>query len=373
MRLLNTSTLKLRNFDGDEAIPFYAILSHTWGSSEVTFRDLSDNPGSSEVAQKMGYQKLVGFCTEACRQGFEWAWADTCCIDKSSSAELSEAINSMFRWYQNAISCFVYLADWPHGPSSGLDPTSWSSRWFTRAWTLQELLAPRNVLFYSSAWVEIGSKKTLAPQISQVASIDVDVLLNKRSVREFSVAQRMSWAARRQATRREDIAYSLLGIFGIHMPLLYGEGDTAFARLQQEIIRSEDDHTIFAWKALPDVVADQAQAPVLAFSPLAFRSASRIVKTPKSNLDTVTEVEYAITNLGLRIDLPVVHDPHLSDRGFWGVLQCHSLDDPRYQIALQLEQVFEGRFSRVGSAMVHLQSLQPGQRIFCQRRSPEVL
>jgi hypothetical protein len=222
-------------------IPPYAILSHTWGADEeeVTFKDISDGTGKSKV----GYHK-IRFCGEqAARNGLPYFWVDTCCIDKSSSAELSEAINSMFRWYQNATRCYVYLPDVSVcNPQDG--DSEWSprwkpefrrSKWFTRGWTLQELIAPASVEFFSKEEQILGNKQTLEQTLHEITGINVQAL-RKRPLSQFSVKDRMSWAEKRQTKREEDEAYCLLGIFDIHMPLIYGEGRIkALSRLQKEI------------------------------------------------------------------------------------------------------------------------------------------
>ena len=168
----------------------------------------------------------------------QFGTADLCCIDKTSSAELSEAINSMYRWYQESGVCYAYLADVP--------PNAFSkSRWFTRGWTLQELIAPSTVIFLDQKWQEIGTKSSLQRVISEITGIPTDILLGG-DLEDASIAQRMSWASKRETTRVEDAAYCLMGIFSIHMPMLYGEGERAFIRLQEEIMRVSDDHSLFA-------------------------------------------------------------------------------------------------------------------------------
>lgn len=240
MRLLDVVTKKLLSFGGRE-LPEYAILSHTWHEEEVLFEDLQD---ISQATTKAGFTKVLFCCNQARTDGLKYVWIDTCCIDKASSAELSEAINSMYRWYQNAKICYVYLRDVPRN-STNLRISS--SRWFTRAWTLQELLAPTNTVFYSDEWVTIGTRTDLKSIISKVTGIEEEYLTH-RELQKASIAKRMSWAANREATRSEDIAYSLLGIFNIYMPLLYSEGQRkAFVRLQEEIMKTSSDHTILAW------------------------------------------------------------------------------------------------------------------------------
>ena len=211
-------------------IPKYAILSHTWGKEEVSFQDFQSPTAKCMV----GHSKIIGCCDEARAAGLTYVWIDTCCIDKTSSSKLSEAINSMYVWYEIAEVCYAHLADLPgsiDGKASPLASAAFTrSRWFTRGWTLQELLAPSNVVFYSQDWAMIGTKSSLRNEISKITSIPVEVL-SKDSRFEASIAMRMSWASKRYTTRIEDMAYSLMGIFGVNMPLLYGEGHNAFARL----------------------------------------------------------------------------------------------------------------------------------------------
>ncbi|CAG8982452.1 hypothetical protein HYALB_00014077, partial [Hymenoscyphus albidus] len=224
-------------FEGD--IPEYAILSHRWEAGEVTFKDLTD--GTSKG--KAGYSKIQ-FCGEqASYDGLEYFWVDTCCIDKASSAELSEAINSMFRWYQKATRCYVYLSDVSIRKRKVSDTSTeytWesalrASKWFTRGWTLQELLAPRSVEFFSREHNRLGDKGTLERQIHEITGIPTTAL-QETPLSQFDVDERFSWVKCRQTTRGEDKAYSLFGIFDIQMPLLYGEGEVkAFQRLREAI------------------------------------------------------------------------------------------------------------------------------------------
>src|SRR5205814_1400499 len=221
MRLLRSSTLEFEDLEGGN-IPAYAILSHTWGSHEVSYQEMLAGSGSL----KAGYGKIKRCGELAAEDGWEYFWADTCCIDKSSSAELSEAINSMYTWYRNASVCYAYLSDVSAASSADpLYPTVSSfrrSRWFTRGWTLQELIAPPDVVFLSKEWKEIGSKETLKERIKEITGIQIKAL-EGADMGLFSVSERMSWAAKRQTTGIEDTAYSLMGLFGVNMPLLYGE------------------------------------------------------------------------------------------------------------------------------------------------------
>ena len=188
--------------------------------------------------------KIRNFCELARKQGYNWAWADMSCINKESSAELSEGINSMFRYYALADVCYVYLADVP--PSDTREGLPWS-KWYTRGWTLQELLAPRLVVFLDQDWTVMGTKTDFAQELSKGTGIPESVLRFEQDIYEISIAARMSWASDRSTTRVEDEAYCLMGIFGINMPTLYGEGRNAFYRLQEEIMKTSTDTSLFAW------------------------------------------------------------------------------------------------------------------------------
>lgn len=253
MKLLHARTKTLRDFLSEEELPPFAILSHTWGKDEVKYAEIqSPVPGT-------GWQKIDYTCRQAILDGLEWVWVDTCCIDKTSSAELDEAIKSMFRWYQISHVCYAYLADVSVTASQRDEPAFDSdirkSRWFRRGWTLQELIAPKNVEFYSESWHFIGSKTDLCSLISSVTRIG-ETYLNGHDILTASVAHRMSWASRRETARKEDIAYCLFGIFDINMPLIYGEGQKAFQRLQFAIMQAHpEDHTLYAWGTVVDDVS----------------------------------------------------------------------------------------------------------------------
>lgn len=226
-------------------VPPYAILSHTWGpdSEEVTYKDLVEGTGKD----KAGYAKLDFCVKQSALHGLEYFWVDTCSIDKSSSAELTEAINSMFNWYHNAARCYVYLSDVSiaeHATDPQSSRKTWetafrNSRWFTRGWTLQELLAPASVEFFSKEGHSLGDKKSMESTIHTVTSIAVEALSGKKRLTDFTVQERMAWATHRKTKRPEDKAYSLLGLFAVFMPLIYGEGEeNAFERLREQINKS---------------------------------------------------------------------------------------------------------------------------------------
>ncbi|KAF2228519.1 HET-domain-containing protein [Viridothelium virens] len=225
-------------FNRDETPP-YAILSHRWGIEEVSFLDLVNRSGKSKV----GYHKIVFYGEQAALDGLQYFWVDTCCIDKRNITELTEAINSMFRWYRNATKCYVYLSDVStstRGPNVEIFRSTWepefrSSKWFTRGWTLQELLAPVSVIFYSSQYERLGDKHSLIGPIHEITGIP-RMALDGHPLDTFSVTERMAWASKRQTTEEEDSAYCLLGIFSIFMPLIYGEGrENALRWLEREV------------------------------------------------------------------------------------------------------------------------------------------
>ncbi|KAH8590344.1 hypothetical protein B0O99DRAFT_721734 [Bisporella sp. PMI_857] len=227
----------------------YAILSHTWGDDdeEVNFKDLTESSGKT----KAGYRKIL-FCGEqAARDDLKYCWVDTCCIDKSNNTELSEAINSMFRWYRNATKCYVYLSDVSTNDHDQVDPSlqSWqsafrNSRWFSRGWTLQELIAPESVEFFCSNGKRLGDKKSLERQLRKITGIAVPALQGT-TLSALSVNERMLWAKNRETKREEDSVYSLLGIFDIPIPLIYGEGaKNAFSRLQEELDKRLRKHQL---------------------------------------------------------------------------------------------------------------------------------
>jgi len=231
----------------DDRIPPYAILSHRWEEDELSYQDLQ----AGRNKHGAGFTKVQKCCAKALTDKSEWLWVDTCCIDKSSSAELSEAINAMFRWYKASTRCYAYLSD-VDGVEDGSDCLHWpsfkASVWFSRGWTLQELIAPSDVLFLDSTWREIGTRTELVAEITAATGIPGPAFI---SLRQYCVAQIMSWASMRRTSRVEDLAYCLLGLFDVGIPLLYGEGERAFRRLQEEIMRNSDDESIFVWTIDP--------------------------------------------------------------------------------------------------------------------------
>ena len=306
MRLLNIHTLEIEEF-WDENVKKYAILSHRWEDEEVSFQDMQN---LAVASSKKGYAKIQKSCEQAAKDGHSYLWVDTFCINKESSAELTEALNSMFRWYQASAICYAFLSDvLVDTVTSDNEKQIKSSIWLTRGWTLQELLAPKHVVFYDRNWEILGTKQTMSRVLSLQTGINTDVL-GGAPIGTRSIAQRMSWASRRVTTRVEDMAYCLMGIFDVNMPLLYGEGEKAFIRLQEEIIKHSDDHTIFAWRINRD-----HQHGLLADSPAAFQDCH--------NIRTLTSRKgrhpYSVTNRGLSLSLVVI--PWTTDT-YFACLDC---------------------------------------------------
>ena len=315
MWLLDTGTLKLRDFFGD--LPPYAILSHTWADEEVSFQVIGN-----DVARDMpGYDKIQRSCALARSQQHEYIWIDTCCIDKKSSAELSEAINSMYTWYNKSAVCYAFMSDvtsTSHDP--GFQQAFQNSKWFSRGWTLQELLVPIHLEFYNHDWQHIGDKSDLLSLISGATGIDEMYITYRESIYNASIGARMSWASTRRTTRTEDEAYCLLGIFNINMPLLYGEGHKAFTRLQHEIARVSDDESLFAWHT------KSILAGPFAPDTLAFRHCGDILalSTPSTARESVREASM-ITNRGLRLEVRCRKLPFTSLHGHSTIDQMYSL------------------------------------------------
>ncbi|GAB7340481.1 hypothetical protein MBLNU457_6905t2 [Dothideomycetes sp. NU457] len=354
MYLIDVDNHSLKQFVDVYDCPPYAALSHRWGATdeEMTFQEMTSRAFHK---QKSGYPKMFKACLVAKRLGFQWVWIDTCCIDKQSSAELQESINSMWTIYYESAVCLAYLNDldtWLEttpvadgdeafdeaavvgGPR---DTRLGESEWFKRGWTLQELLAPRKVVFLTSHWLEFGTRDSLSMEISCITKIPQAILQWKNdtdredAIRAYPIATRLSWAAGRQTKRSEDRAYSLLGLFGIHMPLLYGEGHNAFSRLQEEIIKTSGDATILLWK---DAAFLKPHEP--SENRERIRAESRVLDGVKSNtlprmglfaqspaefdnmfaapenIFEMVEHSWAMTNLGLSVTLDMTSWPDLS-------------------------------------------------------------
>jgi len=344
MRLLNVNTRQLEEFFGD-AIPPYAILSHTWGQEEVLLQDLARKGHQ----QKQGYAKIEGCCQQAIKDGLSWVWVDTCCIDKTSSAELSEAINSMFHWYKNSQLCYAYLQDVPSGSDIyEKDSDFRKSRWFTRGWTLQELLAPRRIGFYDTHWMLISQINTndrrdrtndrCIELLSDITSIPERFISHQRTLVAANAALKFSWMARRRTTRVEDEAYCLLGLLDINMPLLYGEGDKAFVRLQEAVLGGLDDISPLAWGYNLPCSDNESY---LARSPASF------LGYPQENMGNRRRAPIrhtTVTGLGLHIELSMI-PIHALD-GIWVGLIEENIGGHRSHTGLVLRQQHGNLFLR---------------------------
>lgn len=339
MRLLHAKTLRLLEFPFDENIPEYAILSHTWGASgdEVTLKDL--HSWTPWFKRKPGWGKIKGLCRQALTDGIEYVWIDTCCLDRPKSAQPATAVTAavyhheiqlMWRYYAGARVCYAHLADVHDSPKTNPESPGSSfrrSRWFTRGWTVPEMLAPLFVRFYDASWKYVGSKAELSKTIEEVTGIDTAVVRSPAEVGRRSVACRMSWVAARETAREEDIAYCLLGLFGpdvASMPLEYGEGRrSAFLRLQHEILRSSRDQSLFAWGyGLPLAgTHDDCRVGMLAETPAAFRHCGEVEPVVMSStscgdgsdgscsgVGVVVEPAFEVTATGLQFQLPMYID-----------------------------------------------------------------
>ncbi|EME80342.1 uncharacterized protein MYCFIDRAFT_166675 [Pseudocercospora fijiensis CIRAD86] len=325
MRLIDIETLELQDFEIPP--PPYAILSHRWTNDEISFQSFSTpgkrhGPGFNKIRDFCAFLKLYPHLTERVewnqstktreKINVRWAWVDTCCIDRRNSAELSETINSMWSYYRDAKFCIAYLPDVHAVETSEAETFEASfiaSEWFRRGWTLQELLAPAEVWFCDSSWKLIGSKRLVSlwmardflQILSKASGIPVYYLDDptRQKHQMASVAQKMSWASRRKTTRLEDEAYCLLGLFNITMPLVYGEGQNAFRRLQREILRHSNDESIFAWRPAEDDTSDSSG--ILAASPKFFAQAQH---THRCNL--IPRQPYRVTNKGIKMQAPLI-------------------------------------------------------------------
>ncbi|KAI6040426.1 hypothetical protein EDC04DRAFT_2567128 [Pisolithus marmoratus] len=259
----------------DDSVTDYAILSHRWvDNNEVGYTEmvkLAKMDDRDEIRGRIGYGKIVKSCERAKNDGLKRLWVDTYCIDKRNSSELSEAINSMFRWYESSKRCYAYLHDIDAFPTSRdmerfAGSQGWPE-WFSRGWTLQELIAPGDLQFFNTDWNPIGDKRSLAPTIETITRVPSQVLQDGLASYGPSIAQVMSWAADRRTTRIEDRAYSLMGLLDVNMPMLYGEGKEAFLRLQLEVIRKSNDETIFSWNPTTETQQTIGTTGVLADDP----------------------------------------------------------------------------------------------------------
>jgi hypothetical protein len=326
----------------NEDIPPYAILSHTWDErQEIIY---GEDCTLHHVKAKKGYDKILNTCKRAHEDKIDYVWIDTCCIDKSSSAELSEAINSMFLWYRNAEFCYVYLSDVAH--IGEINP---QTRWFTRGWTLQELIAPKTptkVIFLNTSWHSIGSKLGIVDILCEITKINREVLLNTTLLSSVCIGRRLSWASNRITKRAEDEAYCLFGILDINMPIIYGEGHRAFYRLQEEIVRSTNDLTVLAW------TPHQPTGDFCGFfakSAKDFASCAELEYNADPLLD---EYEISVTNKGLNVtatEYAIDWSGNMSRRQCALKLNCSMPGPKTGTLALSIRKVGPNTFLRARS------------------------
>ncbi|KAM6488289.1 ankyrin repeat-containing domain protein [Trichoderma sp. SZMC 28011] len=364
MRLINVKTFKLEEFLDYQAPP-YAILSHTWGddSEELNFRDVEDGninkPGIGSV-------KFRECCRQAIEDKLDYAWIDTCCIDKANLVELSEAINSMFRWYQRADICYAFLSDVPGDEDFRETGSKFQrSRWFQRGWTLQELLAPKTMRFYGAIstsetystqagvnthqvqeWRLLGKKGSMSTTIASITGIPQHYLLGYAPLHMASVAQRMSWAAHRDTKRKEDLAYCLLGIFNITMPMIYGEGDEqAFFRLQEQIMKVTRDDSILAWGLGTDDsstsdTGNTTAGRIVAKGPADFANSGLIIRRDQA-LKYTNSVD--ISGGSIRTHLPL----HTTPTGqIVGLLSCGPEKNSQQVVGIPLIELSVDEYAR---------------------------
>ena len=368
IRLLNAESLTLQQFK-DEDCPPYAILFHRWAedpSNEVVYDDMAkfeDIRHSSAWKKAESAAKIVAACQKVLELEFVYLWVDIVCIKQDNPMELSTAINSMYRLYHHAGVCIVYLYDYP---TSEVQTFS-QSDWFTRGWTLQELVAPEVVRFFDKHWGYMGEIGDLAAELTHRTGIHKMFLASTMPVSYASISERMSWMAGRKTTVPEDIAYCMLGLFDVNMPLLYGEGkERAFLRLQEEIMRYSSDHSLFVWEAEsrgPMETNPSCSTGLLAPSPECFRSAGDY----RRSSDQGNSRPYQMTNKGIAIDLPLVH---LEMNDFIGALNCH--DQDMKQVGVCLRKVHGNHYCRIRPDKIwQLKHAQPGQlqSIYVKKRS----
>ncbi|KAI1128144.1 heterokaryon incompatibility protein-domain-containing protein [Nemania abortiva] len=399
MRLIDTlamvNDLKIRfKFSSDLEPGFqYAILSHTWGcvdeksnkwiyhDDEVKYdeqdcqRDfLGLSDASISLGKRKSYLKIYDTCRIALRLGYSYVWIDSCCIDKSNSSETAESINSMFRWYSEAAVCLVYLADScgsksfsvganEKGARSG-DYSSHSRRlrtkngtpcrWFSRCWTLQELLANNMVYFYDNQWDSIGPLESLKDEISDITKIDTRALLHTKELWAYSIETKMSWAATRESSIPEDTAYCLLGLFDVNMPLIYGEGaGKAFQRLQLNIIQSTSDLSVFAWHEKPPGSDDSSRPQfysLLARSPSQFSYNKRISRL-------IPPRHHNMTNKGMKMK-NVLHQVNQGENNGKYFLCLQVEDEGNRGIGILLRKIGYNIFQRAAKSLVEISNLR---------------
>jgi hypothetical protein len=410
MRLINCETQQLEWFSVKP--PPYAVLSHTWnGDTEVTYQDYVDFLAGQGKQPQKNWTKVEQSIeiTLHSKERLKYIWIDTCCIDKSNTPELSEAINSMFKWYARAVVCYAQIADFdseflptnevpgywsnnsqalgqhqsyemPHVPVNlQLTETAKNRlrgcRWFTRGWTLQELIAPPTVEFFDGNWIYFGNRNELADLLTSLTRIDKRIFEGPGTTHQerdivsilskMSIAKKMSWAQNRQTAKTEDIAYSLLGIFGVNMAMTYGEEHMAFIRLQKEILAQYNDLSIFAWTANP--TGNNGKVPefrgILAHSPAEFANAGSF--EPSRN--AIANPDFTLTNNGLKISAQVRNIPN--SKYLFLSLNCYDKSEGPHNIqGITLQLIGFNKYKRTNPSYLAIElnswPLQPRKEFF---------
>ena len=408
MRLINCETGQLEWFALNP--PPYAILSHTWdGDTEVTYQDYMAYLAGHGKQRHKNWTKVERSIeiTLNSKERLKYIWNDTCCIDKTNTPELSEAINSMFKWYARATVCYAQLADFesdflPRPRISGYQPNGWAQgrgqsyempplhsslqltdmaknqlrrcRWFTRGWTLQELIAPPTVEFYDAHWIHFGNRNELGDLLTSITRIDKRIFEYSGSTNreqdvmsilsKMTIAKKMSWAQNRQTARVEDIAYSLLGIFGVNMTMTYGEENKAFIRLQKEILAQYNDLSIFAWtaNAMGHGVVPEFRG-ILAHSPAEFANAGSY----ELSRNAIANPDFTLTNNGLKISAQVRNIPN--SKYLFLSLNCYDQNEgPQNVQGITLQLIGFNKYKRTNPSCLAIElnswPLQPRKDFF---------
>lgn len=414
MRLINCETGQLEWFLASQTVkpPPYAILSHTWdGDNEVTYRDYLNFLAGQDKQPQKNWTKVERSIevTLNSKERLKYIWIDTCCIDKTDALELSEAINSMFKWYARAEVCYAQIADFEsefvatnqtsgYGSNNSRAVEQYQSyemppipanpqlteraknglkgcRWFTRGWTLQELIAPPTLEFFDSNWIYFGNRDELGDLLTGITKIDRRIFESHGNphkerdivsiLSKMTIAKKMSWAQNRQTAKTEDIAYSLLGIFGVTMPMTYGEENEAFIRLQKEIIAQYNDLSIFAWTA--NSTGNYGEVPefrgILAHSPAEFANAGSF----ESSRNSIANPDFTVTNNGLKISTQIRQIPN--SKYLFLSLNCYDKAEGQHNVqGITLQLIGFNKYKRTNPSClaVELSSwpLQPRKEFF---------
>ena len=306
IRLLNVKNFQFREYD-EGNLPAYAILSHVWYNEEKkielvydSFESLPRNANGVPQCPKdqnyaKSHDKIMKTCQETRKLGegsgkrVDFVWIDSICIDKRNAGERDRAIRSMWRFYGDAACCIVWLQDveWSKNNKPRVDQAFENARWFSRGWTLQELIAPKIVYFFNRSWDLLGTKWSLAAEITSRTRIERKFLKPEKA-RSATIAQRLSWAAGRNTTEPEDRVYSLFGLFNVDIEVKYGGPNpreeryrTAFSLMQKEILRDSTDESLFAWRN-PSLKSSGLLAPSID----CFKDSNQIVSYHGNDLRT---------------------------------------------------------------------------------------